>query len=120
MSAPNEHGVYVDDIEKIEFATKRVVAEIRVACCLDGLWRWGYRLDLKGDPWIYSGFMGPISDRDEGCADRQTAIQEAADFLLKIMANAERGYKVSDTPARRDLERWLESIGCLGGQLVLF
>jgi hypothetical protein len=47
-------------------------------------------------------------------------MKEAADFLLVRMSQYERSHDVSDTPARRDLERWLDSLGLLNGQLVLF
>ena len=50
MSTPNEHGVYVDDLEELELKGRGIRASISIAECDDGLWRWGYDLFLRGSP----------------------------------------------------------------------
>lgn len=121
ISSPNKSGVYVDGVEKIRYEGKRIRAEISIVCCENRLWRWGYYLDLRGDPWVVTTISKGPWVGDVGHIDRQTALIDAAGFLRERMEHTERTHNITNTPAGRELRQWLEDIG-LGAveQLALF
>ncbi|VTR93381.1 unnamed protein product [Gemmata massiliana] len=79
----NENGVYFDYRTETVAARGRARAEVRIAKCDDGLYR--YSLDVR---YSYGGFSGPIADHGDGYATHEQAKTAGIAELLERFPTA--------------------------------
>ncbi len=103
MKKPNENGVY--EPEKVEQLARRgrAVASVKVAQCLDGLYR--FALDMH---YSYGGFCSPITDRGAGHSSAQAAIDAGTEQLLRRFPKPWASEPQSVHDELRDLKAMIE------------
>ena len=79
----NENGVYLDYQTETVAALGRSRAEVKIAKCDDGLYR--YSLDVQ---YSYGGFSGPITDHGDGYPNHEQAKMAGISELLECFPTA--------------------------------
>ncbi len=111
-SLPNEHGVYVDGLERITFKSKRNELEVRMA--LDAstkVWRYGMGVLING-PRNYTGLYSGPSARKPAFQTREQCLAEAVKEIRGWFANGRSrdGSDPAVEAARYEIEKWCDSI----------
>lgn len=86
MRSPNQNGVYPAEIIERLAEHGRSYAEIHIAQCDDGLYR--YALEVQ---YSYGGFGGPITLQTEGLTNAEAARTLATEALLRRFPNGHAG-----------------------------
>lgn len=116
MITPNEHGVYVDGLERLEHKGKRSKAAILLAHCEDGKWRFGLDLMLRDRFETSAGYHSLPSFRTEDYVNRPECISGAVEIVGRMLAQ-----DWNNPNAASEVRDWLSRLSPPKiGQLALF
>ena len=105
-SRPNEHGVYVQDLEMLEHIGKKSKATVILAYCEDEAWRFGWDILLRDAFHTSSGSGGLPSRKNEPFEDRGECIAAASSFLRKRLEHE----RPRNPRAVEEIEAWLDEL----------
>lgn len=109
IATANEHGVYIDGVEKIRLEGRMVVATILLAHGADEMWRWGYDNYIKGLHTGAGGASGGPHVAGDLYPTRDAAIQGCIDYLRAWAAHSAQGWP-ANVPGAAELGQMLDSI----------